>query len=65
MAGSCLQPLPAVFNLVTNNLIYIYIAISYLRTFKRLSFWSKPLGLEPKPTDPTNESVCFPPTLDF
>lgn len=32
-------------------IISFYIAISYFRAFKRFSFWSKPIGLEPNPSD--------------
>ena len=41
----------SLYSLATNILI-IYIAFSYLCTFKRFSLWTKPSGLEPKPSDP-------------
>lgn len=50
--GSCLQPLPAVFPHLATNIQSFYIAISYFHAFKRFSFRSKPIGLEPKPSNP-------------
>ena len=41
----------------TDQVSICYIAFSYFRTFKRFSFWSMPIGLEPMPSGPQTASL--------